>query len=195
MTTEDGVLEDWDSDQAAPAVLERHAELEQLLSENSESQLINYVCSWVHSRADAKDIVQEAYYRIFRRRGDLAAVSHLRGYLYRTARNIALDWIRERIVREAFVEEQPLRAASAAPSSEQVLLAKEELETIHSAIEALPPKSKLAFLMIRVDGATYEEVAKKLGIKTHSARRLVERAVGYLLAAKQQTKRKARRKR
>ena len=49
-----------------------HKELEEFLRENNNA-LISYVYSWVRSRADAVDIVQEAYCRIFRL-GDLRAV-------------------------------------------------------------------------------------------------------------------------
>lgn len=158
---------------------DRHKELEQLLRENNNA-LISYVYSWVRSRADAMDIVQEAYCRIFRL-GDSRAVSHLRAYLYKTARNIATDWVRQRIVREAFAHDQPLRASPETPSPEHVWLVREELEALEREVEALPPKCRLALLMVKVDGASYEEVGIRLGIKTHSARRLVERAMEYLL--------------
>jgi len=154
-------------------------DLEQFLRENNNA-LVSYVYSWVRSRPDALDIVQEAYCRIFRL-GDLQAVSHLRGYLFKTARNIATDWVRQRVVREAFVQEEPLRGNREAASPEDIWLAREELEALQHDVEALPPKCKLALVMVRLDGASYEEVGEHLGIKTHSARRLVERATEYLL--------------
>ena len=157
----------------------RHLELEELLRKHNDA-LVNYVYSWVHSRADAKDIVQEAYCRIFRL-DEPHVISHLRAYLYKTAKNIATDWIRQRIVREAYVEEAPLRAPQETPSPEQIWLAREELEVLQRGIEALPPRTKMALLMVRQDGLSYEEVGQRLGIKTHSARRLVERAMEYLL--------------
>jgi hypothetical protein len=43
-------------------------------------------------------------------------------------------------------------------------------------------------VMIRLDGSSYEEVGESLGIKTHSARRLVERAMDYLLEPASQQK-------
>src|SRR6059058_5512963 len=82
---------------------ERHVQLEKLLNQHNDA-LVNYVYSWVRSRADARDIVQEAYCRIFRL-DEPHVISHLRAYLYKTAKNIATDWIRQRIVREAYVEE------------------------------------------------------------------------------------------
>jgi len=160
---------------------ERHNALEKLLSQHND-ELVNYIYSWVRSRADARDIVQEAYCRIFRL-GEPHVISHLRAYLYKTAKNIATDWIRQRVVREAYVEEEPLRAPQETPSPEHIWLAREELEALQRGIEALPPKTKMALLMVRQEGLSYEEVAIKLGIKTHSARRLVERSMEYLLEA------------
>ncbi len=159
-------------------------DLEQFLRENNNA-LVSYVYSWVRSRPDALDIVQEAYFRIFRLR-DLQAVGHLRGYLFKTARNIATDWVRQRVVREAFVQEEPLRGNRESASPEEIWLAREELEALQHDVEALPPKCKLALVMVRLEGASYEEVGERLGIKTHSARRLVERAMEYLLESESQ---------
>ena len=154
-------------------------QLAQLLELNDN--LLSYVSRWARSRADAKDIVSEAYSRIFRLH-DPTAITHLRAYLFRTARNIATDWVRQRIVREAFMEEEPLRVPHEAPSPEQIWLAREALEALQRRVETLPPRSKLALLMVKEDGLSYQEVGARLGIKTHSARRLVERALEFLVA-------------
>jgi len=172
---------------------ERRVELERQLCQHN-NELLNYISSWVRSRSDAKDIVQETYCRIFRL-GDKHVVSHLRGYLYRTAKNIAIDWLRDRIVQETFAEQQPLRAAAEAPSPEHIWQAKEDLAELKRAVERLPPKCKMALLMVRVDGLSYQEVGQHLGIKTHSARRLVERAMEYLGTALPERNRKSSRKR
>ena len=90
-----------------PASTPPDQDLGRFLRENNNA-LVSYVYSWVRSRPDALDIVQEAYCRIFRL-GDLQQVNHLRGYLFKTAKNIATDWVRQRIVREAYVQDEPLR--------------------------------------------------------------------------------------
>jgi RNA polymerase sigma factor (sigma-70 family) len=167
-----------DSDESTSDV---HEQLEQLHREHHE-HLINYVYSWVHCRADARDIVQEAFCRLFRLR-DLSAVHHVRALLFKTAKNIATDYIRKRIVREAFAEQEPLRANCEAPSPEHIWLAREDLQSIQRAIDALPPRTQHALKLMREDGLSYEELAQILGIKTHSARRLIERAMEYLAGA------------
>jgi RNA polymerase sigma-70 factor (ECF subfamily) len=160
----------------------REQDLGKFLREN-DNALVSYVYSWVRSRPDALDIVQEAYCRIFRL-GDLRSVNHLRGYLFKTARNIATDWVRQRVVREAYVLDEPLRGNKESASPEDIWLAREELEALERNVNNLPPKCKYALIMVRLEGASYEEVGQRLGIKTHSARRLVERAIEYLLEKK-----------
>src|SRR5579864_4331660 len=168
-------------DSEPPTIEKRKAEYERLLLQHND-ELINYVYGWVHSRADATDIVQEAYVRFFRL-GDPSAISHLRAFLFKIAKNIATDFIRKRIVREAYADEQPLRANEGAPSPEQIWLAREELTALQRAIETLPPRTRMALMLVREEGVSYEELGQRLGIMTHSARRLIERAMEYLLEA------------
>ena len=59
--------------------------------------------------------------------------------------------------------------------------AAEELDALQQRVAALPPKCKLALIMVRLDGASYEQVGECLGVEPHNARRLVERAMEYLL--------------
>ena len=186
MATQGDTVAPWPVGQSAgPPPLDAASsekDLGQFLRENNNA-LVSYVYSWVRSRPDALDIVQEAYCRIFRL-GDLQQVNHLRGYLFKTAKNIATDWVRQRIVREAYVQDEPLRGNKEAASPEEIWLAREELEALEKNVEDLPPKCRYALIMVRLEGASYEQVAEELGIKTHSARRLVERAMEYLLEKK-----------
>src|SRR5581483_8546284 len=142
-----------------PTNEERNAEYERLLVKHNDA-LINYVRRWVHSRADATDIVQEAYVRFFRL-GDPTTVSHLRAFLFKIAKNIATDFIRKRIVREAYADEQPLRADEGSPSPERIWLAREELTALQRAMENLPPRTRMALFLVREEGVSYEELGQR----------------------------------
>lgn len=165
-----------------PANDGRRAELEQLINKHND-ELVSHIYRRVGSRETARDIVQEAFLRIFRL-GNLRAVDHLRGFLYQTARNIAVDWLRKRVVRKYFATEEALRTTQEDfRTPDRICLATEELEILKHAFELLPPRTQIAVRLIREDGLNYEDVGKRLGIKTPSARRLVERAMEFLLEA------------
>ena len=92
-------------------------------------------------------------------------------------------------VRRPYAEGAPLRALQEALSSDPTELTSKELDALRQGLEALPPKAKLALLMVRQDGASYEQVARKLGVTTATAQRLVERAMEYLLEVVSEGKR------
>jgi len=159
----------------------RHEHIAELVRQHNDA-LVRYVYRFVHSRDDARDIVQQAYYRFFRL-DDPTVVNQFRSYLFRTAKHIAIDWIRQRVTRESFLREESLRSTHVSPSPEQVWAARDELIAFVRWIDELPPKAKKALIMIKIEDKSYEEVAEKLGIKVHSARRLVERALEHLVHA------------
>lgn len=177
-----------------PATESRKVAIRDLICRHNDA-LINYVARRVRSRVDAHDIVQEAYARVFGL-GDPSVVSHLRGYLYETARNVASNWIRSRIARETFIaciDEQPLKMRDEDNlTPERICVAVEELEAVKRAFQLLPPRTRMVLRLIKDDGLSYDEVAAKLEIKTHSVRRLVERALEVLLEASTGQARKRR---
>ena len=75
--------------------------------------LLLFARQWVRSRADAEDIVQDAFVRFWRRNH---AIDN-RALLYATVRSIALDFIRRNSRRAR-------REAEAVSESEQVLVMK-----------------------------------------------------------------------
>jgi RNA polymerase sigma factor (sigma-70 family) len=156
----------------------RKSELESLLREHND-KLFAYVCRYVSSRAEAREIVQEAYCRVFRL-GEDKVISHLSAYLYRTAHNLATDWVRQRIVTETFARDHLLRAVSSSPSAEQVCIGRQSLEVVEGAVRLLPPRAKAALLMIKQEGLSYDQVAARLNIQPNSVRRLVQRAMEFL---------------
>lgn len=170
-----------------PLISDRNVVIKELIHQHND-ELVNYIRKWVRSRADAQDVAQEAYARIFRL-GDPSVVSHFRGYLFQTARNIACNMIRSRLNLEKFVQKEALRVGEADTiTPEQICIAREELEAVKRAFQLLPPRTRMIVHLIKEDDLSYEEIGLRLGIKTHSVRRLVERAKEFLLeTASQET--------
>lgn len=151
-------------------------ESERLFREHNDA-LLTYAYSRVRSWADAKDVVQEAYIRVFDL-GRERPINHLRAYLYQAVRNAATDWVRRRSVRESFSDLEHFRLDKETASAEYVWLLRDEIK---SALESLPPKCRLAMILVNVRGLSHEEAAECMQIKTHSLRRLIERGVEHLL--------------
>ena len=169
---ESGVASDADRS-AAP---DPRAESDRLFREHNDA-LLSYAYARVRSWADAKDVVQEAYVKVFDL-GKNRPISHLRAYLYKTVRNCATDWVRERNVRENFADLEYFRMDKESVSAEHTWLLRDEIKR---ALDLLPPQCRLAMILVNVRGLSYEEAAECMRIKPASVRRLLERAVEYLV--------------
>src|SRR5688572_12517517 len=101
-----------------PAGADSRTESERLFREHNDA-LLSYAYAQVRSWADAKDVVQEAYVRVFGLGAD-RPISHLRAYLYKTVHNCATDWIRRRNVRESFASLEYFRVDKESASAEEI---------------------------------------------------------------------------
>lgn len=169
-------------DAEAGSARERREELRLLFEQHNQS-LVRLVAMKLGSENEARDVVQEAYGRILKLE-DGKVVSHLRAYLFRTASNIATDRLRERARHPEAVDLDPddLHAGTAASYAsyvEQEIDAEQKLELIRQIIAELPPKCRMAFLLFRIEGHSYGEVADRLGVSESMIRKYVLRAVRY----------------
>jgi len=142
------------------------SEYERIFHEHNQA-LLNFAYARVRSWVDAKDVVQEAYVKVFDL-GRERPVGHLRAYLYKTVRNCAADWIRQRSIHERFASQEYFRLDKESASAEHIWLLRDE---IRQALDALPPRCRLAMILVNLRGLNYQEAAKCMQIKPHSEAR------------------------
>ncbi len=146
--------------------------------------LVDYAAGILGSRAQAEDVVQEAYIR-FSAASEKGAspqgepILHPLAYLYAVVRNLALNWVRRSALDGAGsrTSEEITAVPSDAPSAEMVLLHRDELRELAAALVELPERTRLAFNMNRLEGRPLREVADRLGVSVSRAQQLVKTAM------------------
>lgn len=121
-------------------------------------------------RAPAEDVAQDVMLELWRRRETLPDDVSLRGYLYQSVRNRALNRLRHaRTAREA---EPHVRPPTPSPPSDAAATTGELEAAMRQAVADLPADVRETFLLSRVDGLTYAEIAAAVGmsVKTVEAR-------------------------
>ena len=117
--------------------------------------------------ADAADAHQETYLRM------LAALSRTpieqpTAFLFQVARNVALRMRNRRrfesTLFEAVSEADLAGIADGYALPERQAIARQELTRLAAAVDALPPRCREVFLLVRIDGLANGEVAARLGI-------------------------------
>lgn len=140
------------------------------------SALVNYASGIVGDRAQAEDVVQEAYIRFTT--ADATPIAHPASYLYRIVRNVALDWVRRPAPESlSSMPDQAEGVAHDAPTAEHVVLYRDELRILGEALAELPERTRRAFTLYRLDGLTLQQVADRLGISVVRAHQLVREAI------------------
>jgi RNA polymerase sigma-70 factor (ECF subfamily) len=119
---------------------------------------------WVASRADAEDVVQEAFVRFWRSR---QRATDPAAYLYACVKHCALDWLRGR-KRQARREE-----AAARPEAETWFAGPLEQEERRAAIAAalrhLPENQREVLVMKIWGGLSFSQIAEASRISANTA--------------------------
>lgn len=126
----------------------------------------------------AADLTQETYMRLVNL-AQTTSVTYPRALLFRTATNLAIDHLRkgksERYTGETL--DLAVDVPSVAPSAERALFDKQRFQIFLSAIDSLPPRSREAFLLHRVQDCSYREIATRLSISESAVEKLIMRAL------------------
>lgn len=133
------------------------------------------------------DIVQETFIRAYRALPDFRGEAQFYTWLYRIAVNTAKKSLLEIKNRPEILESQyvdPEREETYGvqdhlidvSTPEAMLSAKEIVDTVHQAIEALPEELKQAILLREIEGLSYEEIAQVMDCPVGTVRSRIFRA-------------------
>lgn len=155
--------------------------LEQKVAEVFEllrDPIYRYVCRLIGKRAEAEDLTQETFLRLFDSLQKGQAMGNLRPWLYRVAHNLAIDWLRQQGRLEQIEDDAlPLTASiDPAPNAEQRLLANERHRRLRDVLRQVSPQQRHC-LFLRAEGLSYREIGEALGISVSSVATFLGRAI------------------
>lgn len=152
------------------------------------ANLLRFFALRTSSSNEAEDIVQEIYVRIASL--DDASVENPVGYLYKLGTNVMLDRVRARERATArddayyrtFQTGSSMEPESDAPSPEAAWESRARLERVLAVVERMPPRRKQVFVMHKIDGLSYAEIAEALRISRSAVEKLMMAALRDLMA-------------
>jgi RNA polymerase sigma-70 factor (ECF subfamily) len=121
----------------------------------------------VRDEEDALEIVQEAFFRVYRGLSGFNGAASFFTWLYRIVKNLSIDlmrrpaWQRELALDEA---EVGFDACLDDVDPADVLRQREIGDRIAAALQALPPYHRGVIVMREVEGLSYEEMAEAMGV-------------------------------
>ncbi|WP_188315983.1 RNA polymerase sigma-70 factor [Chitinophaga agrisoli] len=151
------------------------------LFEATKDKLYAFVLKHTRDKHETEDILQHCYMKLWEHleQVDIARIDNL---LFTYARNVIIDQVRKKkasiIVLEPTLADTDLRADNTSP--EKQLDLKELKAQVGSVIDKLPPKRKQVFILIRMQGMSYDEVSRQLGISKLTIKQHMHKALQFL---------------
>ncbi len=133
----------------------------------------------VHDRADAADLTQDVFVKVFRKIGSFHGESSLRTWIYRIALHEASNqrrwWVRHK-QQEVPIEQEVMESESSSsvrlkdmlvdPTESPLDVAEREesRERVERALQAVPEPFRTTLILRDIEGFVYEEVAEIQGV-------------------------------
>jgi len=125
----------------------------------------------------AEDIVQDVFLKIWEKKEGIR-METVKPLLYKIANNLFLNRIEHQKVLLKFTPENHLNTEVAGPDFE--LEMKEFDAKLQTAMADLDEKKRTVFLMNRIDGFTYVQIAEMLGLSDKAVEKRMEKALAFL---------------
>jgi RNA polymerase sigma factor (sigma-70 family) len=143
--------------------------------------LIGYFRRRVAEQDDVQDLVQEVFLRLSTRGGE-DGIENLRGYVFQVAASVLADRGRRRTVRkhDAHIEFDPDRGGGAELGPDRIVAGREALKAVMAAVAQMPDRTRTVFILRRLEGMAYRDIAAQLGVSVSAVEKHMLRATERL---------------
>jgi len=134
-----------------------------------------YASSRIGGAEDAKELVQDVFFSIWKNRQSINITESVKSYLYRAVHNQGVNFLKRKGRERSY-----LHTLSPEPISQNEEAELELKQKINDAINGLPPKRQEIFKLNRFEGLKYREIADHLGISVKTVENQMGSALRYL---------------
>jgi RNA polymerase sigma-70 factor (ECF subfamily) len=142
--------------------------------------LFRYVVAMLGSPAEAEDVTQECFLKLFVELRSGIHVDTPKAWLFRVGHNLALDRWRSASKAQGLDGPALQIADQRYPSSEEAMLQRERLALMHAAINRLSTQQRLC-LHLRTESFRYREIANILGVSESTVSENIRRGLSRLV--------------
>lgn len=173
-------------------VREGNAAAFQLLVDKHQKRLVMVLEQMVGNRAQAEDLAQDVFLRVFKARERYVPTAQFSTWLYTITHNVASNSLRKSSRRKEVnlisspSGSMPVRPLDTMAKDKSTLMPtrladqKEMEAVVREAIQSLGERQRMAMLLSKYEGMSYNEIAQAMEITPQAVKSLLSRARGNL---------------
>ncbi|WP_177192373.1 RNA polymerase sigma factor [Chitinophaga arvensicola] len=142
---------------------------------SSRDKVFHYFLKKTRSEEDARDLLQTTFLKLWQYRHSLNEAYSLDQHLFNIAYTVFVDALRKEQKAQRIGDMLSREAAETTPADHRELD-----DRLHNLLEQLPPERKKAFILHRLEGYSYKEVASQLSISVKAVDNHISRALKHL---------------
>jgi RNA polymerase sigma-70 factor (ECF subfamily) len=142
--------------------------------------IYRYIFSICHDKQLSEEITQDLFIKIWENRAILATVTLIKPYLYRSARNLLLNYIRKEQQQTKLISSYQDIIPISGVSIYEKIAYDQYAEITRNAVDLLPEKRKEIFKLRSDEALTIDEVAAKLSISRSVVKKQWQKGVMFV---------------
>lgn len=152
-----------------------------LLVNNYQNKVFRFISLFISNDQECEELVSDVFISLWTNREKLPDVNNLDSYIFIVAKNKALNHLRKDNSQCVNLNTVPLELFHKTETTpESIFIDQEIVDQLNSVIDQLPPKTKLAFHLVREDKMKYKDAAEILGVSIKTIEKQVAAAVAKL---------------
>lgn len=152
-----------------------------MLYDDHHRWLVNWLKRRLGCIHNANDLAQDTFLRVIDKATNLTQVREPRAFLSTIAHGLMVDHIRKKDLEQAYFEAVAYFPQKLMPSPEEHLLIIEALMRIDRLFQGQKPHVRNVFLLSRLEGMTYPEIAVRLDVSLRTVETYMADALRHLL--------------
>ena len=118
----------------------------------------------IGSKQEAEEIVSDVFIKVWQQRQHLPGTDNLKYYLFKAVKNTALNYLKKNNRQADCYSQWEILVNKEVETPEDIVIGKEQLDLAKQAIDALPPRCREIFILVKQESFSYAEVAELLDI-------------------------------
>ncbi len=139
-----------------------------------------YACTIVKDDMTAEEMVQNVFYKIWERKGQLHIQTSVTAYLYRAVYHESLNHLKHQKVKQAYQSYAAWQMKNESDNASKKVLLGDLEQQLQTALSELPEQCRTIFQMSRFEELKYQEIADRLELSIKTVENQMGKALKLL---------------